>query len=94
MSPAPPNPYLATVFVDRDSPLGRELRDKIPWGTQVWAIVELEWLRLGTQKWVELSAVPQLNWYSVPTTAKNGSSGPSRPTSGPTEVQKAVPVGR
>ena len=108
VSPAPPNPYQATIFVDKDSVLGRELRDKIPWGSQVWAIVELEWMKLGTQQWVELAAVPQLNWYSVPMLAKpdavRGTSlprGPLRPKGDDSErfpspqgPRRALPVGR
>lgn len=92
VSSAPPNPFLATVFVDKDSAVGLDLKDKIPWGAQVWAIAELEWLRLGSQKWVELAAVPQLNWYSVPVAAKTPQ--PARSPSSPTEIQRAVPIGR
>lgn len=94
ISPAPPNPFVATIFMDKDSDLARELRDKVPWGAQVWAIVELEWNKLGNLSWVSLSAVPQLNWYSVPAT--EGSAAQRRPMEGqvPTETQKAVPVGR
>jgi hypothetical protein len=100
ISPAPPNPFSSVVFVDRESDLGRELRDKIPWGAQVWAIVELEWAKLGTQSWVNLSAVPQLNWYSVPSAPKAQRASPveASPIADdaqvPTETQKAVPVGR
>jgi hypothetical protein len=94
ISPAPPNPFVATIFMDKDSDLARELRDKIPWGAQVWAIVELEWNKLGNLSWVSLSAVPQLNWYSVP--ASEGSAAQRSPMESqvPTETQKAVPVGR
>ncbi|MES2597343.1 MAG: hypothetical protein V4662_18485 [Verrucomicrobiota bacterium] len=98
VSPAPPNPYASVIFLDKDSDLGRELRDKIPWGSQVWAIVELEWMKLGSQNWVQLSAVPQLNWYSVPAAPKALRSGAGAPVADdaqvPTETQKAVPVGR
>jgi hypothetical protein len=100
ISPAPPNPFSSVVFVDRESDLGRELRDKIPWGAQVWAIAELEWAKLGSQSWVNLSAVPQLNWYSVPSApkAQRGSPIETAPVADdaqvPTETQKAVPVGR
>lgn len=90
VSPAPPNPFLTTVFVEKDSQVGRELKDRIPWGSQVWAIVELEWVKLGSQQWVQLAAVPQLNWYSVPTEGKAKTSKASPPP----EVQRAVPVGR
>jgi len=91
IGPAPPNPFLTTVFVEKDSQLGRELKDRIPWGAQVWAIVELEWVKLGTQQWVQLVGVPQLNWYSVPNEKKSKSG---KATDLPNEVQRAVPVGR
>ncbi|SKA88221.1 hypothetical protein SAMN02745166_01385 [Prosthecobacter debontii] len=91
IGPAPPNPYLTTIFVEKDSQLGRDLRDRIPWGAQVWAIVDLEWVKLGTQQWVQLASVPQLNWYSVPSEKKPKSGKTSEL---PNEVQRAVPVGR
>ncbi len=98
INPAPPNPFSATVFVDKDSALSRDLRDKIPWGAQVFAIVGLEWIKLGNQAWVQMSAVPQLNWYSVPSTPKAVKASSSIPrndsTEVPTETQKAVPIGR
>lgn len=64
--PAPPNSYQASVFLDKDSALAQELRARLPWETHVWAVVELEWKKLGSQQWVELSAVPQMHWYSLP----------------------------
>lgn len=92
LGPAPPNPYLTTVFLDKDSAVGRDLRDRIPWGAQVWAIVELEWVKLGSQQWVQIVGVPQLNWYSVPNEPKIT---PGRNRSEvPTETQRAVPIGR
>jgi hypothetical protein len=99
ISHAPPNPFTATVFVDKDSALARDLRDKIPWGAQVFAIAELEWMKLGNQAWVQMAAVPQLNWYSVPSVAKAVKASSSNQRSEeslevPTETQKAVPVGR
>lgn len=81
VSPAPPNAYQASVFLDKDSALAQELRVRLPWETHVWAVVELEWKKLGSQQWVELSAVPQMHWYSLP-------MGP-RPISTP---QKALEV--
>ncbi len=99
ISPAPPNPFTSVIFVEKESDLGRELRDKIPWGAQVWAIVELEWMKAGPQQWVQLSGVPQLNWYSVPAAPKAGIPAPRNSSFAddpqvPTETQKAVPVGR
>ena len=66
VSPAPPNSFQASVFLDKDSALAQELRSRMPWETHVWAVVELEWKKLGTQQWVELTAVPQMHWYSLP----------------------------
>ncbi|MCB1275914.1 MAG: hypothetical protein KDL09_05010 [Prosthecobacter sp.] len=66
VSPAPPNSFQASVFLDKESPLAEELRSRMPWETHVWAVVELEWKKLGSQQWVELSAVPQMHWYSLP----------------------------
>lgn len=91
LRPAPPNPYLNTVFAEKDSQMGRELKDRIPWGAQVWAIVDLEWVKLGSQQWVQLVGVPQLNWYSVPIEPKSKSG---KGVDLPDEVQRAVPVGR
>ena len=64
--PAPPNSFQASVFLDKDAALAQELRSRLPWETHVWAVVELEWKKLGSQQWVELSAVPQMHWYSLP----------------------------
>lgn len=96
VSPAPPNPWQSVVFLDKDSALARDLRDRIPWGAQVWAIVELEWVKLGNLKWVQLAAVPQLNWYSVPAASNGQAGGSSRvfPNALPSDAQRAVPVGR
>ncbi|HRH95165.1 MAG TPA: hypothetical protein PLB55_04490 [Prosthecobacter sp.] len=66
VSPAPPNSFQASVFLDKESALAQELRTRMPWETHVWAVVELEWKKLGSQQWVELSAVPQMHWYSLP----------------------------
>ncbi|WP_395742953.1 hypothetical protein [Prosthecobacter sp.] len=66
VGPAPPNSFQASVFLDKDSELAQELRTRMPWETHVWAVVELEWKKLGSQQWVELSAVPQMHWYSLP----------------------------
>jgi len=70
VSPAPPNPFQASVFLDKDSELAQELRSRMPWETHIWAVVELEWKKLGSQQWVELSAVPQMHWYSLPMSPK------------------------
>lgn len=92
VSTAPPNPFLTTVFLDKASALSHELREQIPWGAQVWAIVELEWAKVGTQQWVELAAVPQLNWYSVPTAPKALAEAPQTPANQPQPTPKGGPV--
>lgn len=74
VSPAPPNPFQASVFLDKESKLAEELRSLMPWETHVWAVVGLQWKKLGSQKWVELSSVPQMHWYSLPMNAKSGST--------------------
>jgi hypothetical protein len=68
VSPAPPNPFNAFAFLDKNSKLADELRDRMPWETHVWAVVGLQWKKLGSQQWVELSSVPQMHWYSLPMT--------------------------
>ncbi|MCF7789130.1 MAG: hypothetical protein K9N47_23600 [Prosthecobacter sp.] len=73
VGPAPPNSFQASVFLDKDSALAQELRIRMPWETHVWAVVELEWKKLGSQQWVELSAVPQMHWYSLPMAPKSNS---------------------
>lgn len=70
ISPAPPNTFHAYAFLDKESPLAQELRARLPWETHVWAIVELEWKKLGSQQWVEVSAMPQMHWYSLPVASK------------------------
>jgi len=76
ISPAPPNSFQASVFLDKDSALAQELRIRMPWETHVWAVVELEWKKLGSQQWVELSAVPQMHWYSLPMVPKASAAPP------------------
>lgn len=73
-----PNPFRAPVFLPKDSALAQKLRERLPWETHVWAIVELEWKKLGSQQWVELVSMPQMHWYSVPATADKGDA-PSAP---------------
>ncbi|MCB1210490.1 MAG: hypothetical protein KDK97_14255 [Verrucomicrobiales bacterium] len=60
--------YEGYVFVPKDSPLSTDLRNKISWETETsFVIVELQWRKLGTFQWVEMTGMPQLNWYSAPT---------------------------
>ncbi|WP_449070016.1 hypothetical protein [Prosthecobacter sp.] len=67
ISPAPPNTFQAYAFVDKDSKFGEEMRKLLPWDRHTWAIVDLEWKKLGNQQWVEVVAMPQTHWYSLPT---------------------------
>lgn len=69
----PPLPtYVGYVFVPKNTPLARDLANRLSWETlTAYVIVELRWKRLGEMKWVELTAVPQLNWYSFPQVAEN-----------------------
>lgn len=80
----PPVPtYVGYVFVPKSTPLAADLAARISWETMTaYVIVELRWKREGDKKWVELTGVPQLNWYSFQqgTQAKNPS--PSKKTGG------------
>lgn len=77
--PAPPNSFQASVFLDKETALAADLRARLPWETHVWAVVELEWKKLGSQQWVELSAVPQMHWYSLPMTSRSVSTNQRMP---------------
>ena len=68
----PPLPtYVGFVFVPKGTPLATDLAGRISWETsKAYVIVELRWRKLGDQKWVELTGVPQLNWYSFPLDSK------------------------
>ncbi len=97
VGPAPPNPFLHTIFLSKDSPLATKLKRDISWGSQVWAIVELQWRRMGNDKWVELVAVPQLNWYSVPAIQAAGPAPIPPEDSGAStseDIPRALPAGR
>ena len=66
VSPPPPNSFQGDVFLEKDAELAKELRTNMPWETHIWAVVELEWKKQGSQQWVELKAVPQMNWHALP----------------------------
>jgi hypothetical protein len=78
-----PNPFRAPVFLSKDAQLSRELRDRLPWEVHVWAVVELEWKKLGSQQWVELVSMPQMHWYSVPATPRPISTSEKPPLEAP-----------
>lgn len=78
-----PNPFRAPVFLSKDAALSKELRDRLPWEVHVWAVVELEWKKLGSQQWVELVSMPQMHWYSVPATPRPISTSEKPPVEAP-----------
>jgi len=53
------------VFVPKETPLARSLANTLSWDKDLsLGVVELQWRRTGGQKWIEMTALPQLNWYS------------------------------
>ncbi|MBL9118070.1 MAG: hypothetical protein JNJ83_23880 [Verrucomicrobiaceae bacterium] len=66
---APPMPGSSDLyaFTETGSQLSRSLANTITWDKRVtWGIVELQWRNDDGKSWVELTSVPQLNWYSAP----------------------------
>ena len=54
------------VFVPKPSPLVTSLASSITWDkASVFPIVELQWRKEPGYQWIEMTAVPQLNWYSA-----------------------------
>ncbi len=54
------------VFVPKGTPFARSLASTISWDKEAsWVVVELQWRKEGSAKWVEMTALPQLNWYSA-----------------------------
>lgn len=89
--PSPPNTFQASAFVDKDSAFGAEMRKRLSWDACTWAIVDLEWKKLGNQQWVELTGMPQTHWYSVPTGPRPIST--SQKPSQPGSTSKEMPPG-
>ncbi|MBL9143922.1 MAG: hypothetical protein JNM99_09600 [Verrucomicrobiaceae bacterium] len=53
------------VFTPSSTPLARSMNSTISWDKEAsWVIVELQWRRQGSTKWIEITGLPQLNWYS------------------------------
>lgn len=50
------------VYVARKSSIGRELENKLPWNSDLPAIVELYWRKQGAQHWVEVRTVAAYGW--------------------------------
>lgn len=60
----PQEDFEVAVFVPKKSPLAEMLRRELGWSTQyAYILAEIQWRQDGTNQWVELTAVPQLNWY-------------------------------
>jgi hypothetical protein len=60
----PQEDFEVAVFVDKKSPLAEMLRRELTWSTQyAYVLAEIQWREDGTNQWVELTDVPQLNWY-------------------------------
>jgi len=60
----PQEDFEVAVFVDKKSPLAEMLRRELTWSTQyAYVLAEIQWREDGTNQWVELTDVPQINWY-------------------------------
>lgn len=80
----PVSNYVGYVFVPKNTPLAADLAKKISWETRMgYVIVELMWRKLGDYKWVELTGVPQLNWYSGAPTPQAAPGGREQSTPKP-----------
>jgi len=72
------------VFVPEETPLARSLAGTLSWDKDLsLGVVELQWRRVGGQKWIEMTALPQLNWYSADGSASTDSSAPTSPVAKP-----------
>lgn len=61
----PVSNYVGYVHVPKNTPLAGDLAKKISWDTRTgYVIAELQWRKQGNLNWVELTGVPQLNWYN------------------------------
>ncbi len=92
---APPMPGSPSLyaFTDRASQLARSLAGTITWDKQVtYGIVELEWRQTAGKSWIELTAVPQLNWYSAaaPDVQKAPTMVPTGPLPSSTKPNKSA----
>jgi hypothetical protein len=60
------------------------MNSSLSWDKEAsWVIVELQWRRQGSAKWIELTGLPQLNWYS-----DSGGSAPDSATAPTTPIAK------
>jgi hypothetical protein len=92
---APPMPGTTDLyaFLQSGSQLSRSLASTITWDKRVtWGIVELQWRQENGKAWVELTAVPQLNWYSA-AAATDTSKAPTIPSAAPQQESRPVVPG-
>ena len=60
----PSGHFEVAVFVPKNTPLAEMLKRELTWSTQqAYVLAEIQWREDGTNQWIELTAVPQLNWY-------------------------------
>lgn len=72
------------VFTPKSTALARSMNSSLSWDKEAsWVIVELQWRRQGSAKWIELTGLPQLNWYS-----DSGGSAPDSATAPTTPIAK------
>ena len=54
------------VFVPKSTPFARRVANIITWDKDdSFVVVELQWRKEGNAKWVEMTNIPQLNWYNA-----------------------------
>jgi hypothetical protein len=60
----PQEDFEVAVFAPKNTPLAEMLRRELTWSAQyAYVLAEIQWRQDGTNQWVELTDVPQLNWY-------------------------------
>ncbi|MEY4484699.1 MAG: hypothetical protein RL693_2151 [Verrucomicrobiota bacterium] len=58
----PNAPYEGHVFIEKNSALGVQLANQLPWGKDLLVIAELTWKTNGKDHWVELQAINSYGW--------------------------------
>ena len=54
------------VFVPKGTPFARRVANIISWDKEdSFVVAELQWRKEGNAKWVEMTNIPQLNWYNA-----------------------------
>lgn len=71
----PQEDFEVSVFVPKNTPLAEKLRRDLSWSTQyAYVLAEIQWRDDGAHQWIELTAVPQLNWYITTETPGAGAA--------------------